>query len=150
MRTISQRIGLGLVLVAAFIGTYALSTSADDGKPTYAPVANIKNIMNAVNSEEGGLFGMMKTDCKTGGLDSKGWNLMRHRAAIVAEAGNILMQLDPPKGEADSWRKYAAAFRDTVKKLKKPMIRRKADAVLAGLADVEKQCEACHKVHRPE
>lgn len=150
MRTLLPRIGLGLFLAIALVGIHAVSTSADDGKPAYEPVANIKNLMNAINHEEMGLFGMMQADCKSGSMSSDQWNLMRHRAAILAESGNILMQLAPPKGEMASWRKHAADFRDAAQDLKKPMIRRKTDLVMAGLAEVKKQCDACHKAHRPE
>lgn len=150
MRTLLPRIGLSLILLAGLVGIHAATTSADGGKPAYTPVCNIKNLMNAINNEEGGLFGMMNADCKSGAIDSAGWNMMRHRAAMLAESGNILMQLDPPKGDPASWQKHAAAFRDTAKALKKPLIRRKADLVMAGLAEVKKQCDACHKDHRPE
>lgn len=150
MRTHLPRIGLCLILLVGLVGIHAITTSADDGKPAYAPVANIKNLMNAVNNEEGGLFGMMQADCKSGSIDSAGWNLMRHRAALLAESGNILLQLDPPKGDAATWRKHAEAFRDAAQDLKKPLIRRKADLVAAGLAKVKQQCDACHKDHRPE
>ena len=150
MRTLLPRIGFGLILAIGLVGLHAATTSADNGKPTYSPVVNIKNLMNAVNHEEIGLYGLMNADCKSGSLTSAQWNLMRHRAAILAESGNILLQLDPPKGEAASWRKHAAAFRDAAKKLKRPMIRRKADLVLSALGEVQKQCDACHKDHRPE
>ncbi|MDJ0975420.1 MAG: hypothetical protein QNJ98_13225 [Planctomycetota bacterium] len=150
MRTLLSRIGFGLFLAIGLVGIHAATTSADNGKPTYAPVANIKNLMNAINHEEMGLYGMMQADCKSGKLTSAQWNLMRHRAAMLAESGNILMQLDPPKGEAASWRKHAESFREAAKKLKKPMIRRKTDLVMAGLGEVQKQCDACHKAHRPE
>lgn len=150
MRSHMPRIALALLFAVAIVGTHALTSEADGDKPAYTPVSNVKNIMNAMNHEEHGLFGMMNSACKSGNVTSDGWKMMRHRAAMLAEAGNILEQLAPPKGEVASWRKHAAAFRDAAKALKKPMIKRKTDQVTAALALVKKQCDACHTAHRPE
>ncbi len=147
MRTILSRIAFAAVIAVGLLSLHAANTTADEA---YTPASNIKNIMNAINHEKDGLFGMIHTDCKSGSTTSDGFKLMRHRAAMIAEAGNLLAVMDPPKGDKASWIKHSHAFRDAAKGLKKPLIKKKADQVMAQLAEVKKQCDACHKDHRPE
>ncbi len=151
MRTFFSRLGGVLILGLFLLGMHAATTSADDGAPTYVPAANVKNIMNAMNSEETGLFAMIQSTCKTiEKSDSTARNLMRHRVAMLEESGNILAHLGPSKGEPASWRKHAYAFRDAVEPMKKQIIKKRYVDLRKQLLEVEKQCKACHTAHRSE
>jgi cytochrome c556 len=153
MRTLPTRLGLALAgLCLCSLATAIGVALAADAEPE--PVAGITNIMNAVNHDEHGLFGMIKHFCDKGGEASgDDWKLMRHRAQVVAESGNILMSKSPPRGGDDAagitkWKQHCADFRDAAKGLSKALAFKKADRVKAALAAVAAQCEACHKDHR--
>ncbi len=163
MRTMSTRFGLALAGIAflALIAGVAVAIATDSGPVAVAegdtaapaPVAGIGNIMNAVNHEQHGLFGMIKTFCDANGGDKAAWKLARHRAQIVAEAGNILMAKSPPRGADDAaglkkWKQHCADFREAGKGLAKALAFRKADKAKKAIGIVAAQCEACHKDHR--
>ena len=151
MRTLSYRSGLVLILVAAAITGIALSTDGATAKTEYQPVSNVKNIMNALNHEEVGFYGQMLKFCANNpARGDAGWALMRHQAALMAEGGQLLTEMDPPKGDPGSWVKEAEAFTKAAKGLKKPLAKRKPAEVNAQLQVVRKACDSCHAKHRPE
>ena len=162
MRTLVTRLGLvtaglaflalGLAVTAA-LGTDSGPTAVADGDAATEPVAGISNVMNAVNHEEHGFFGMIKQFCGADGQDKDGWKLARHRAQIMAECGNVLMGQSPPRGADDAeglkrWKEHCASFRDACKDLSKALAFRKADRAQKAIAAVAAQCTACHDDHR--
>ena len=152
MRNLTYRFGLALVLVAVAIAAIAFTGEEDArAKTEYTPVCNLKDIMMALNHEEDGFYGMMKAFAD--GNPEKGderWKIMRHRGALMAEGGQLLTEMDAPKGDPASWKAKAEAFRDACKGLKRPMAMRKADKLKAQLDIVRKACDSCHDAHRPE
>jgi len=135
----------------ALLGVCAVGVQADS-KPV--AVAEIKDIMNANNHKTDGLFGLIK-QCLKAEPDGKAWKLAAHRAAIVAEGGNALMGLNPPKGADDDagkakWAAHAAAFRDGAKELMKACKMKKYEDAKKAAAELEKKCDACHADHQNE
>lgn len=161
MRTFSTRLGLAFAGLAfiALVAAVGVSIATDsgpeavaDGEPAVDPVAGITNIMNAVNHETHGFYGMITAFCNNPS-DKDGWKLARHRAQIIAESGNILMGKSPPRGADDAaglkkWKQHCADFRDAGKALSKALAFRKPDRAKKALAAVAAQCEACHNDHR--
>jgi hypothetical protein len=150
MRNVCLRLGALAVLVG---GAVALAVNSyADGKPV--PVAEIKDVMNANNHKVNGLFGLIKA-CLKAEPDAAAWKLAAYRAALVAEGGNTLMGLTPPKGVEDDagkakWTNHAADFRDTTKKLLAALKMKKYEDAKAAAAEVEKKCDACHADHQSE
>ena len=151
MLNVCLRLGALAVLVSGAV-TLAVNSYADGAKPV--PVAEIKDVMNANNHKVDGLFGMIKT-CLKAEPDAKQWKLAAHRAAIMAEGGNVLMGLNPPKGADDDagkakWAAHAAAFRDACKDLMKACKMKKYEDAKNAVAAVEKRCDQCHEDHQSE
>jgi cytochrome c556 len=162
MRSLSTRLGLAVAFltflalgaaVAVSIATDSgtLAVAADDPAP--APVAGISNVMNAVNHDQHGLYGLVKAFCSSDAPDKAGWSLARHRAQMVAEAGNTLMGKSPPRGADDAaglkkWKQHCADFRAAGKSLAKAMAIKKPARVKAAIQAVEAQCTACHDDHK--
>jgi hypothetical protein len=135
----------------AALGVCAVAVQAD-AKPV--AVAEIKDIMNANNHKVDGLFGLIK-QCLKAEPDGKQWKMAAHRAAIVAEGGNMLMGLHPPKGADDDagkakWAEHAAAFRDAAKELMKACKMKKYEDAKNAAAALEKKCDGCHADHQNE
>ena len=154
MRRFPLRLGLaaaGMTFLSLVVAV-TIAIAADDPAPK--PVAGIANVMNAINHEQHGLFGMIKSFCDKGGTaDAEVWKLMRHRAQIIAEAGNILMIKSPPRGADDAaglkkWKQHCEEYRELSKKLSKALAFKKVDKVKAAVDACMKQCEACHKDHK--
>jgi hypothetical protein len=151
MRSVCLRLGALAVLVSGAV-TLAVTSYADGAKPV--PVAEIKDVMRANNEKVNGLFGLIKASLKAE-PDAAAWKLGAYRAALVAEGGNILMGLTPPKGAEDDagkakWAGHAAAFRDCAKELLKAFKMKKYEDAKNAAAAVEKQCDSCHEDHQSE
>jgi len=154
MRRIPLRFGLVLagITFLSLVVSVTIAIGEDDIQPR--TVAGIKNVMNALNSEKTGLFGLIKDFCAQGGSDDgEVWKLMRDRAQILAEAGNILMGLSAPRGADDEdgvlrWKKHCARYRELCKDLAKALAFKKVDKLQEAVDACVKQCEACHKDHK--
>ncbi len=154
MRRFPLRFGLALAGISFLSLVVAVSVAIGDDDPAVKPVAGIANVMNALNHEQHGLFGMIKTFCDQGGTkDAEVWKLMRHRAQILAEAGNILMTKSPPRGADDEagmkkWKQHCATYRKLNKDLAKALAFKKVAKVKTAIDKITAQCEACHKDHK--
>jgi hypothetical protein len=159
MSKIPVRISLVLALASAAVLAVAVVPALvvpawgdDDAAPE--PVAGIKNVMNALNHEQTGFYGMIRSFC-TANPDAgdEGWKVAGHRAILMAEGANVLMGQTPPKGGDDeagmkAWRVQCAQFREACKELRKALAFKKADKVKAALDAVAARCDACHAAHR--
>jgi hypothetical protein len=153
MRKFPRRLTLAMAaccLVAIAVAVVP-AIGADDASPE--PIAAAKNIMNALNHERDGFYGMIRAFCTASDQTDEGWKMARHRAVMMAEGGNLLMGMTPPKGGDDAagmkaWRVQCAQFRDACKELSKALALKKTDKVTAALDAVNARCEACHTAHR--
>ena len=155
MARIPLRFGLALAGVAFLSLVVAVTVARGDDEPVQEPVAGIQNIMNALNHDQHGLFGEIKKFVVAGGGDDDAWKLMRHRANMIAEGGNILMDKSPPRGADDAaglrkWKQHCADFRQAGKDLAKALAYKKPEKAQAALDAVVVRCEACHKDHKSQ
>lgn len=139
------------VTAVAAVG-FAVALRADGAKPE--PVAEIKDVMNANNHKSSGLYGLIKATLKAEPTAAD-WKLNAYRAALVAEGGNTLLGLVPPKGCEDDagkakWAGHCADFRTAGKELLKACKMKKYEDAKTAAAALEKQCEACHTDHQSE
>ena len=148
---------LGLAMAGATFLTLVIAVTVAISEPERTPVAGIKNIMSAINHEEVGFYGMIKKFLEKDAATADGavWKLMRDRAQVMAECGNILMDKSPPRGADDDagqakWKQHCANYRDVTKKFGKALAYKKVPKATAALALVTAQCDACHKDHRSE
>ena len=145
------------VLAASVAGLLALVPAFTRAEPaaTPAPVANIKELMNAFNHEAHGMYGLVKATLNNAEPSANDWKIAAFRAVAVSECGNLLMGLTPPRGAEDDagkakWAAHAAAFRDCARELAKLVKQKKTDEAKAQLAVVKQRCDACHADHQLE
>ena len=156
MRRFPLRFGLALAGVTFLSLVVAVTIAIGAESPQYPAdksVAGIQNIMNAVNSDQHGLFATIKQFCDGGGGDADAWKLMRHRANIIAEMGNLLIIKSPPVGGDTpegmaKWQAHCETYRDLARDLSKALAYKKVDKVQAAITAMANQCEACHKDHK--
>jgi len=149
----SIRIGVGLAGATFLSLVVAVTVALADAQPK--PVAGISNVMLAVNDEDHGMYSQIKKFIATNpGKDQAAvYKLMRSRAQIMAECGNILMAKSPPRGADDAagmtkWKQHCADFRECCKKLSKALAMKKADKAAAAIKLVDNQCTVCHDDHK--
>ena len=155
MRSRLVRFGSLAAGVVTLVGAFAVVSYSADEDPKPEPVAAIKDIMNGVNHNQGGLYGLIKETLNGGAPSDKDWKLIGARAVIMAEAGNILMGLEPPRGAEDdagklAWRKQCAAYRDAAKDLRKAAGLKSVEKAKACVDGIKARCDACHEAHQPE
>jgi hypothetical protein len=148
------RVGLLAATAAGLVGLVPTFMRAEPAA-TPAPVANIKELMNAFNHEAHGMYGLVKATLNAGEPSANDWKIAGFRAVAVSECGNLLMGLTPPRGAEDDagkakWAAHAAAFRDCARELAKHVKQKKLPEAKAQLAEVKKRCDACHADHQLE
>ena len=156
MRKLSVRLAYVMAGIAFVSIALAVSVAVGDSPPEAKTVGGIKNIMNAVNHEEHGFYAELKKFLDGNpGKGDKSWKLLRHKAVVMGQLGNTLLELTPPKGANDAagmtrWKTHAASFRDECMALSKQIALRKVDKAKEKLAVVTKRCDTCHADHRAE
>jgi hypothetical protein len=153
------------LVAGAFAGSLALALafglslpalgSADDPAPK--PIAEIKDVMLAVNDDgaESAVVQQLRAAFAKGTLSDDEWKVAQGRAAVVAEAGNLLLGKKPPRG-ADTpegladWKKRVVGYRDGAEAIRAAAAKKDAAAGKAAVMALSKQCTECHKAHQPE
>jgi hypothetical protein len=151
MRVPSLKVSALVLLVAGAAVAVPAWLRAD---ATPAPVAEVKDLMNAFNHKSYGMFGLIKAATKAEPTAAD-WKVAAFRAVAMAECGNLLMGLTPPRGAEDEagkakWAAHCAAFRDASKELAKQLKMKKLAECQAALVEVEKRCDSCHADHQLE
>jgi Cytochrome C' len=111
------------------------------------PIARIIDIMRAINSEQG-VRGRLARALATPPSTVEQWEQARSDAAVVAEAGNILMAEKPPKGSATGWQRRATDFRQAAQRLSNAVAARDFAAAQQSLRELPQTCAACHAEYR--
>ncbi|MHC5010217.1 MAG: hypothetical protein ACYTG6_04605 [Planctomycetota bacterium] len=150
MRSRLSRLGLALLGVVTAFAIFTLTTRAEDGAPEVKNVAGLKEIMNAVNHKGHGLYGMIMQDLRQDAIDADGWKLIQSRAAMMAEAANLLIAKDPPKGDLASWYEQIVAYRKEATRLFKKAILQDLAGAREALEVLKQRCETCHDLHQSE
>ena len=144
---------LSLVACAALavaLWTVTAVEGADDA--TVKPIAQVKDVMITVNGE-GGVKQQVADAVKSGSLSDEDWEAVSARSAMIAEAGNLLLSLKPPRG-ADTpeglaaWKKRVVEYRQCAEAIHDAAGKKDAAAAAAGLAGLQKRCSECHKEHK--
>ncbi len=148
MRTTIYRLGLAALVIGLSAALFAVNTDADVEEKQ---VARVKDVMNAINHEEHGFYGMIKKFVASNPeKGDAGWKINQSRAIVMAEMGNLLMRWEPTQGDAASWKAKSAAFRDAAADLRKALAFKKLDKCATELQAVQKTCDDCHTAHRPQ
>jgi dienelactone hydrolase family protein len=111
------------------------------------PIARVGDIMRAINSDQGvrGRLARMLADKIEG---DRQWEEARSDAAVLAEAGNLLLAQRPLKGSIDQWRNHARDFRLAAEALLTAVERRDFALAQQRLRELPRSCAACHADHR--
>jgi dienelactone hydrolase len=107
----------------------------------------IVDIMRVINSDNG-VRGRLSSSLAYPPSGDEQWDQMRSEAAVLAEAGNLLLALRPPKGTVVGWRERAIEFRGAAQTLLRAIERRDFLAAQEALRVLPKSCASCHADYR--
>jgi hypothetical protein len=120
---------------------------ADPSPPLESGVARIVDIMRAINSDDG-VRGRLARMLASPPVNAEQWEQARSEAAIVAEAGNLLLARRPSKGSAAGWRERSIEFRTAAETLLRAVEAHDFSAAQEALRTLPKTCAACHAEYR--
>src|SRR5262245_38080509 len=115
--------------------------------PTYHGVASAKQLMAGVQKPAMDSLAAMN---KAGGpKDDKEWGLAAQQAAVLAEAGQLLLMGNRPLDQ-DIWIKSSEKLTSAAGDAMKAAEAKDLDAWKASLGQIGTSCRTCHKVHRKQ
>lgn len=155
---------LFLVSVALFIGAVAFiiagardrppAASSRADVPAPAPVANMKQIMNAIVLPNANVIynavGTTITGTKveeTAPKNDKEWQAVGDSAAAIVESGNMLLVGDRLVDRRE-WLSFTQRFIAAGKAVLDAANQKKPDGVLAAGGDLNETCDACHEKYQ--
>jgi dienelactone hydrolase len=132
-----------------------LAKNVEDTSPAAAPassqpqneIARIVDIMRVINADDG-VRGQLARSLAALPTDNAQWERARSQAAVLAEAGNLLLERRPPKGPLTGWRERAAEFRSAAQAVLRAVEQRDFPAAQAALRRLPQACAACHADYR--
>jgi dienelactone hydrolase len=130
------------------------ATSANAGTRAATPdsaarpeFVRIVDIMRAITSDQG-IRGRLARRLAAPPVNDDEWEQARTDAAMVAEAGNLLLAHQPPKGSASGWRRRATDYRSAAEGLLRAVESRDFDTAQRSLRELPQTCAACHADYR--
>ncbi len=144
-----------ITLLAMTIGLTAACSSGPQ-PPPFKPLLDTKALMETVIDPSAdvvwGSAGQIITAAGTEDLrptTEEGWANVRNHAAIVAEAGNLLMMV-PRAKDGDEWMRLSQAMVDTGAAAMRAAEAKNADQLFQAGADIYSVCSNCHVKYLPE
>ena len=139
---------LAWVEIYELLGKYVeAAPAAKTPVPPEADIARIVDIMRVINSDDG-VRGRLAQSLAAPPANDGQWEQARSEAAIVAEAGNLLLAHRPPKGSATGWRQRATDFRSAAQALLRAIEMRDYAAAQQSFRVLPRTCAACHAEYR--
>jgi dienelactone hydrolase len=123
------------------------ATFAKAGKEPDKGAATIADLMRAVNAPTG-VRGALLRALEKRPAGRKEWAAVRAHAALIAEAGALLTQRNPPRGAHGHWLDQARAFTGAAREVVHAANRQDYAGARRALDALEQRCAACHKQHR--
>ena len=124
--------------------TFVAACAAWAQSASYHGVASTKQIMAGVQKPAMDSLGAMM---KAGGpKDDKEWAQVQQNAALLAEAGQLLLMGDRPKDQ-DVWVKNGAQLSDAASSAVKAAAGKDLDAFKASMGGIAGACKGCHSLY---
>jgi hypothetical protein len=120
--------------------------------PPYKPVADVKQLMYAMDASADVIWGATGTIISAQGVEERRpknqeeWDAVRNAAIMLTESGNLLMM--PPRAkDAGAWMERSQAMIDTGLAAWKAAEARNVDQLFTVGGDVYEACSLCHRVY---
>jgi len=121
-----------------------LSSASRQAKRRFASIADLMRAVNVPQAVRGQLAQSLAAESR----DDKQWKLAQSRAALLAETGELLATMRPPKGDVAHWQQSAVAYRDAAAGIMTAAEAHDLSAARRSLTRLNASCGACHLEHR--
>lgn len=127
----------------AWIDVYQfLDGTVEDAPPQ---IARVVDIMRVINS---GVRGELAASLVNEPATPEQWEQARSRAAILAEAGYMLLTRRPPKADPEGWKRRANEYRDAATALFHAVEHHDFPGAHECLQQITQTCGGCHADYR--
>lgn len=134
-----------------FLGHHVEDAAVDGGgkpsDPASKPVASIADIMRVINSTVG-IRGQLARGLAEEPQEEKAWTMVRSQAAVMAEAGTLLDNLDPRNGNRAAWRDQVRQYRKVAISLVEAIDGHDYTVARDRFQQLSATCADCHKQFR--
>jgi cytochrome c556 len=143
--------GIGFIIAAGRMQQTATVTAAPAPAAAAKPVATVKQIMaGIVAPASNAVFNAVSTTVTEKGVEEvapkndEEWTALGNQAAVLAEAGNLIM-VEGRAIDTGDWFKMSRAMVDAGQQTLKAVASKSPDAVLAAGEAVNQSCDTCHQ-----
>jgi acyl carrier protein phosphodiesterase len=137
-----KRFTFGALLVAS-ISLSILYDAANAQKEKDKKAHTIKEIMKIAHSDKMALLKSINTELK----GEKWEEVTKHSKELVGLAEEMA-EAKPKKGEADSWKKVTAEYKENALKLGEAADKKKGEDAKSSLMALQTSCKGCHSLHK--
>jgi len=139
------------IVLVFFLAVFLLTDAAIAQAPTFKPYASLADIMAGVlftNSNV--IFDSTKTAPK----NDMEWTAIQTSAAVLAEAGNLILEKGrlkengQPVPQSADFRKHVAALVEAAKGAHKAALTKDPEAVFNACEPLYQACYSCHQAYR--
>lgn len=146
-----ETVGLAWVAIYEFLGEHVEEAgSHDHGHDHHSgsgqQLARVIDIMRTICSTDG-LRGQLARQLSAP-KDEIGWETARSQAAMMAAAGNLLLEHRPPQGNPAVWRQRAKEYRAAAVQLLGHVQEQDVEAARKSIGGLSQHCAACHSDFR--
>lgn len=131
---------LTLAVVALVPVVAAVAQDKKDDKPK-----TIKEVMGKLHKGTKAQTAVLKTKLKE---DKPDWDEIQKITKDFVILGADLEKNDPPKGEKESWKKFADKYYATAKELDDAATAKSKDKTEAAVKTMGGSCKSCHDAHK--
>jgi cytochrome c556 len=137
MKRIACVVGVVAVMVASALATG--QAGAED------EATSIKAVMNKLHKGPNSPLGVLKAELKD---ESPDWPKIQDQAKDFVMLGAFLSKNDPPKGNAQAFKKLAMNYYQGAKNLDDAAQKKDAQATKAAFSKIAASCKDCHQAHK--
>jgi cytochrome c556 len=134
--------GVGVLFTVAIVGATSWSASADDAKPE-----SIEKIMEILHKGRKSALGTLKVALKSASPD---WAVVKKESKTYAKTAAELPRFNPPKGDAESFKKLAKALAANGKTLEQSAAKEDLAGTKAAFGKISGSCMGCHEAHKED
>jgi hypothetical protein len=148
--------GIGFVIAGARARRDAGTSTAPTGPalPALAPVASVKQIMNAIVVPSARtVFGSVGTIVTAAGVEERApksdaeWDEVADAAAALVESGNLMLM--PGRAvDQDAWARYSHDLVESSKRALDAASRRDAQEIFSASETIYDSCNGCHQTYQ--
>ena len=141
MKSLICAASVAMMLVVGGMASRNTATAAADDPES------ISKIMSTLHKGKKAPMSVLKTALKS---DTPDWAAVKKESEAYAKHSADMPKNDPPKGDAEAFKKLAKAYADFAKDLEGAAKKEDLAATQAAFKKISGSCKSCHEAHKED